>query len=128
MRDLRSCDLNDDWRTIAQDRSEWRSKIRAATQKLNITKEAQEKGLKDEQKRRHEARQSTSILALHCNMEGCGFKAINHADFVNHQRQKHEQSLTGQCQSCLQTFNRQGLHNHERFCHQRMHTPLSRIQ
>ena len=43
VRDLRSCDLNDDWRTIAQDRSEWRSKIRAATQKLNITKEAQER-------------------------------------------------------------------------------------
>ena len=31
MRDLRSCDLNDDWKTVAQDRSEWRSKIRTAT-------------------------------------------------------------------------------------------------
>ena len=59
VRELRSCesDLNGDWRTIAQDQSAWKSKNRTATQKLGITKEAQEKNLKDEQKRHREARQ-----------------------------------------------------------------------
>jgi hypothetical protein len=34
--------MNDNWRTIAQYQSEWRSKITAVTQRLNINKEAQE--------------------------------------------------------------------------------------
>ena len=67
-----------------------------ATQDINTRKEAEEKDRKDEQKRRHEARQSTSNLDLLCNIESCGFTALNHAGLVNHQRQKHSQSLTAQ--------------------------------
>ena len=124
MRDLRSCNLEDNWRTLAQDRSEWRKRVWSMTSHLNDTKEAGEKHRKDEQKRRREARQTTSDLALHCAEEGCGFTALNHAGLVNHQRQKHGPSSTGQCQFCHQIFNRQGLHNHERFCHQRTTTPI----
>ena len=48
-RDLRNCHLDEDWRTVAQKRTEWRSKIWTATQDLNTRKEAQEKDRKDEQ-------------------------------------------------------------------------------
>ena len=119
LRDLRSCNLKDNWKTLTQDWSEWRKKIWSETSHLNDTKEAGEKHHKDEQKRRHETRQTTSNLALCCTEEGRGFIAMNHmhAGLVNHQRQKHGSSSTGQCHFCHQTFNQQGLHNHERFCH-----------
>ena len=55
-----------------------------AAQDINTKKEAQEKDRKDEQKRRREARQWTSDLALHCSIDGCGFTALNHAGLVNH--------------------------------------------
>ena len=111
------------WNDLAEDRNEWRNQIWAATQKVNFKKEEQEKYRKDEQKHRHEARQTTSEFVLHCSFDGCGFTAVNHAGLVNHQRQKHGQSLTSQCQYCHQTFRQQGLHNHERFRCQRTSTP-----
>ena len=115
LRDLRSCNLKDNWKTLTQDQNEWRRKIWTETSHLNDTKEAGQKHHKDEQKHRRKIRQTTSNLALRCTEEGCGFIALNHSGLVNHQRQKHGPSLTGQCQ--FQTFNRHGLHNHERFCH-----------
>ena len=66
LRDLRSRNLKDNWRTLAQERSEWRREIWSETNHLNVTKEAEEKYHKDEQKRRCEARQTTSDLALRC--------------------------------------------------------------
>ena len=104
LRDLRNCNLDGVWRVLAEDRNEWRNQIWAATQEVNFKKEEQEKYRKDEQKRRREARQTTSEFALHCSSDGCGFTAVNHAGLVNHQRQKHGQSLTSQCQYCHQTF------------------------
>ena len=118
LRDLRDCNLDDKWKILTQDRSEWRQKVWTETGHLNDTKEAEEKTRKDEQKRRREARQTSSDLALRCTEEGCGFIALNHAGLVNHQRQTHGPSSTGQCQFCHQTFKLQGLHNHERFCNQ----------
>ena len=115
LRDLQSCNLDGEWRALTQDRSEWRNRVRISTSNLNQQKEAVEKHRKDEQKRRREARHTTSVLALHCNEVGCGFTALTQAGLVNHQRQKqkHSPSSTGQCKFCRQTFNRQGLHNHE---------------
>ena len=121
-RDLRSCDLEEDWRKLAGNRSEWRSMIRAFSEEANTCREAQEKHRKDEQKRRREARQMPSELALQCSAVGCGFTALNHAGLVNHQRQKHSQIHTGRCKFCNCTFKRQGLNNHERFCRQRQPT------
>ena len=121
-RDLRSCDLEEDWRKLAGNRSEWRSMIRAFSEEANTCREAQEKHRKDEQKRRREARQMPSELALQCSAVGCGFTALNHAGLVNHQRQKHSQIHTGRCKFCNCTFKRQGLYNHERFCRQRQPT------
>ena len=115
LRDLQSCNLDGEWRALPQDRSEWRNRVRIGTSNLNRQKEADEKDRKDEQKRRREARHTTSVLALHCDEVGCGFTALTQAGLVNHQRQKHGLSLTDQCKFCHQTFNRQGLHNHERF-------------
>ena len=128
MRDLRSCNLEDNWRTLAQERSEWRRKIWSETNHLNVTKEAEEKYRKDEQKRRREARQATSDLALRCTEKGCVFTVLNHPGLVNHQRQKHGPSSTGHCQFCHQSFSRQGLHNHERFCIQRTTTTPTQLQ
>ena len=99
-RDLRSCDLEEDWRKLAGNRSEWRSMIRAFSEEANTCREAQEKHRKDEQKRRREARQMPSELALQCSAVGCGFTALNHAGLVNHQRQKHSQIHTGRCKFC----------------------------
>ena len=115
-RDLQSCNLDGEWRELTQDRSEWRNRVRIGTSNLNQQKEADEKYRKDEQKRRREARHTTSVLALHCDEVGCGFTALTQAGLVNHQRQKHGPSSTDQCKFCHQTLNRQGLHNHERFC------------
>ena len=128
LRDLRSCNLEDNWRTLAQEQSEWRRKIWSETNHLNVTKEAEEKYRKDEQKRCREARQATSDLALRCTEKGCVFAALNHSGLVNHQRQKHGPSSTGHCQFCHQSFSRQGLHNHERFCNQRTTTTPTQIQ
>ena len=113
LRDLQSCNLDGEWRALTQDQSELRNRVRNGTSNLNQQKEAVEKHRKDEQKRRREARHTTSVLALHCNEVGCGFTALTQAGLVNHQRQKHSPSSTGQCKFCRQTFNRQGLHNHE---------------
>ena len=124
LRNLRNCNCDGVWRILAEDRNEWRNQIWAATQKVNFKKEEQEKYCRDEQKRCRKARQTTSEFALHCSLNGCGFTAVNHAGLVNHQRQKHGQSLTSQCQYCHQTFRQQGLHNHEYFCCQRTSTPL----
>ena len=128
LRDLKSCNLEVDWRTLTQDRSEWRGRIRSETSDLNDTREAAEKHRKDEQRHRREARQTASDLALLCTEEGCSFSALSHAGLVNHQRQKHGPSFTGQCKFCHKAFNRQGLHNHERFCHQRSATNLPQPQ
>ena len=111
LRDLRNCNLVGVWRILAEDRNEWRNQIWAATQEVNFKKEEQEKYRKDEQKHCREARQTTSEFALYCNLDGCGFTAVNHAGLVNHQRQKHGKSLTSQCHYCHQTFRQQGLHN-----------------
>ena len=124
LRDLRNCNLDGVWRILAQDRIEWKNKLWTATQEVNFKKEEQEQYRKDEQKRRRETRQMASEFALHCSSDGCGFTAVNHVGLVNHQRQKHGQYLTSQCQYCHQTFSQQGLHNHERFCCQRTSTPL----
>ena len=105
--------------TLTQDRSEWRNRVRIGKCNLNQQKEADEKHRKDEQKRRCEARYTTSVLALHCDEVGCGFTALTQASLVNHQRQKHGPSSIDQCKFCHQIFNRQGLHNHKRFCHHR---------
>ena len=78
LRGLRSCNLEDNWRTLAQERSEWRRKIWSETNHLNVTKEAEEKYRKDEQKGRCEAKQATSDLALRCTKKGCVFTALNH--------------------------------------------------
>ena len=101
LRDLRDCNLDDKWKTLTQDRSEWRQKVWTETGHLNDVKEAGEKTCKDEQKRRHEARQTSSDLALRCTEEGCGFIALKHAGLVNHQRHTHGPSSTGQCQLVL---------------------------
>ncbi|XP_062498912.1 uncharacterized protein LOC134176248 [Corticium candelabrum] len=114
LRDLRNCNLDGVWRILSEDRNEWRNQIWAATQELNFKKEEQEKYRKNEQKRCCEAKQTISEFALHCSFDGCGFTAVNHAGVVNHQRQKHGQSLNSQCQYCHQTFSQQGLHNHDR--------------
>ena len=121
---LRNCNLDGVCRILAEDRNEWRNQIWAATQEVNFKKEEPEKYRKDKQKRRRKARQTTSEFALHCSFDSCGFTAVNYAGLVNHQRQKHGQSLTSQCQYCHKTFRQQGLHNHERFCCQRTSTPL----
>ena len=92
LRDLRSCNLEDNWRALAQERSEWRREIWSETNHLNVTKEAEEKYRKDEQKRRRGP------------------------------------SSTGHCQFCHQSFSRQGLHNHERFCNQRTTTTPTQLQ
>ena len=94
LRDLSNCNLDGVWRILAEDRNEWRNQIWAATQEVNFKKEEQEKYHKDEQKRRHEARQMESEFTLHCSSDGCGFTAVHHEGLVNHQRQKHGQSLT----------------------------------
>ena len=119
LRDLRSCNLEDCWRTLSQVRSEWRKKVWSRTSQLNNKMEAREKHTRDEQKRRRETRQTSSDLGFHCTEQGCGFSALNRAGLVNHQRQKHGATMTGQCHFCQQSFNRQGLHYHERFCQQR---------
>ena len=67
LRDLQSCNLDGEWRALTHDRSEWRNRVRIGTSNLNQQKEADEKYRKDEQKRRREARQTTSVLALHCD-------------------------------------------------------------
>ena len=128
LRDLKSCNLEVKWKTLTQDWSEWRRRIRSETSHLNDIKEAGEKHRKDEQRHRRKARQMASDLALHCTEEGCSFIALNHAGLVNHQRQKHGLSSTGQCKFCHKAFNRQGLHNHERFCHQRSTITLTQPQ
>lgn len=48
LRDLRS--YKDNWKTITQDRNEWRRQIWTKTSHLNDIKEAEEKHRKDEQK------------------------------------------------------------------------------
>ena len=123
LRDLQSCNLDGEWRALTQEQSELRNRVRIGTSNLNQQKEAVEKHRKDEQKRRLEARHTTSVLALHCDEVGCGFTALTQAGLVNHQRQKHGPSSTDQCKFCRQNVNRQGLHNHERFC--RHHTNSS---
>ena len=95
LRDLQSCSLNGEWRALTHDRNEWRNRVRIGTSNLNQQKEADEKHCKDKQKRRREARQTTSVLALHCDEVGCGFTALTQAGLVNHQRQKHGPSSTG---------------------------------
>ena len=102
LRDLRNCNLDGVWRILAEDRNEWRNQIWAATQEVHFKKEEQEKYRKNEQKCRRKARQTASEFALHCSSDGCGFTAVNHADLVNHQRQKHGQSLTSEYQYCHQ--------------------------
>ena len=119
LEDLRQCDLTDDWKSLALNRSGWRSMVRAASQDINTSREALEKDRKDELKRRREARQTSSVPALLCSAVGCGFTASNYAGLVNHQRQKHGQPKFAQCQFCHLTFKLQGLHNHMCFCCQR---------
>ena len=55
-RDLKSCNLEVKWKTLTQDQSEWRRRIRSETSHLNDIKEAGEKHRKDEQRRRRKAR------------------------------------------------------------------------
>ena len=76
LRDLQSCSLDREWRALTHDRSEWRNRVRIGTSNLNQQKEADEKHRKDEQKCHHEARQTTSVLALHCDEVGSGFTAL----------------------------------------------------
>ena len=53
--DLRSCDLLDDWRKIAQDRGAWRCLVKEVLIDLNEHMEVQEEEKKDERKRRRSA-------------------------------------------------------------------------
>ena len=119
LKDLRHCDLADDWKSLALNRSGWRCVVRDASQDVNTSREALERVRKDVLKRRRETRQSSSAPALLCSIVGCGFTATNYAGFVNHQRQKHGEPVFAQCQFCHLTFKLQGLHNHMRFCCQR---------
>ena len=119
-RDLEDCKLNDKWKTLTQDRSEWRQKEWTAVETglLNDSKEARENTCKTEHKHRREARQTSSDLVLLCTEGSCGFMVLNYAGLVNHQKQTHGLSSTGQCQFCHQTFKQHGLYSHECFCNQ----------
>ena len=123
LRDLRSSQFKGNWKTLTQNRNDWRRQIWTEISHLNDIKETEEKHCKNVQKRHCEARQTSSALALKCTVDGCGFTAMNHAGLVNYQRQKHGPSLTGQCQICHQVLNQQSLQNQERFCYQRTSTP-----
>ena len=50
LKDLRQCDLTDDWKSLALNRSGWRSIVQDASQDINTSREALETNRKDELK------------------------------------------------------------------------------
>ena len=117
--ELKQSNLSDTWREQAQERDSWRNSIKHSVEVLNKQAEDTEKSHKDEKKRRREQRLIDSENTLHCSHPGCSFQALNKAGLSNHQRQRHFTVMRIQCQYCHQTFNQQGLHNHQRFCQTR---------
>ena len=115
MRDLKQCGLADNWRAIAQNRTLWRRVIKHNVKQLNERAEEEEKQKKDVRKRLREERVVNAEEALHCDVPGCVFVAVNKGGLVNHKRQKHAQLQPVQSQFCSKPFQQQGLHNHQHF-------------
>ena len=63
---LKSCDLLDDWRKIAQDRGSWRCLVMDALMDLKEHMEVQEEERKDERKRRREEGVPLKSVDLKC--------------------------------------------------------------
>ena len=108
-RDLRACGLLDSWRELAQDRDEWRRKVKEVFEGVNKNAESDEKACKDMKKRRREDRLAATTSTLRCDHPGCSFIATTNAGITNHKRQKHQQLVEASCRYCHQTFNVQGL-------------------
>ena len=113
--ELKQCNLSGTWREQAQERNSWRNTIKHSVEVINKQAEDTEKSRKDKEKQQL----INSDNSLHCNHPGCSFQALNKAGLTNHQRQCHSAILRTQCQYCHQTFNQQGLHNHQCFCQTR---------
>ena len=118
-RDLRACGMLDSWRELAQDRDEWRRKVKEVFEGVNKNAESDEKACKDMKKRRREDRLAATTGTLRCDHPGCSFIATTNAGITNHKRQKHQQLVEASCRYCHQTFNVQGLRNHLKFCSSR---------
>ena len=117
MNDMKWCDLWDDWRKIAQDRGAWRCMVMEAATNLNEHKEAHEKE-KDERKKRREEGTQPAAQDWKCEEPGCDFVGQTKAGLVNHVRQRHGSMamVVLQCPFCGQSFRKQGLTMHMRFC------------
>ena len=118
-RDLTKCGMLADWRERAQSRDAWRWDTKRNVEAINVQAEQEEKQRKDERKRLREQRQADVEAGLHCDLPGCSFVAVNKAGLTNHQRQRHAPTQVAVCDFCMRTFQRQGLHNHQRFCSSR---------
>ena len=115
-RDLKVCELEEDWRELALDWRAWRCFVQEAVEELNQRLEQEEVKRKDELKARQERQQDTALEALRCTYPDCGFTAVTPAGLSNHHRQRHQPSNLVQSTHCGRNFRRQGTHNHQKFC------------
>ena len=87
------CQVDKDWREIAQDQSGWTAVVDKMVENLNRESEEVEKRKRiDEHKQRRERELLEAHADLQCQESGCTFHAQNKAGLVNHQRQKHRHS------------------------------------
>ena len=70
-KDLKSCELSEDWCEFAHSRSLWRKVIPDHVESLNMLAEKEEKRWKDERKKLGERRQVNAEVALHCTQPTC---------------------------------------------------------
>ena len=116
--DLKSYDLLDDWRKIAQDRGAWICLVMGALMDINEHMEVLEEEKKDERKRRREEGMPLKSVDLKCQETGCVFVGQTKAGLVNHVRQRHGR-MSGAMEKCCfygAMYGKQGLLMHRRFC------------
>ena len=115
-RDLRECELQEDWYELAQNRRGWRCLVHEGAELLNQRQEQEEIKRKDEMKARQDRRLHEVVEALKCPFPNCSFAAATTAGLTNHHRQKHQLAKFAQCIHCGKSFHQQGIYNHQKFC------------
>ena len=115
-RDLKDCELEDEWQELAQDWSAWRCFVQEGVEQLNQRLEQEEVKRKDKPKIRQERHVDAAAKALRCSVSNCGFIAVTTTGFCNHQCQRHRAPKIAQCMHCGKNFCQQGIYNHQNSC------------
>ena len=99
-RDLKSCNLSEDWDEFAHSQSLWQKVIHDRVETPNVLAEMEEKSRKDEWKKLRERRQVDAEVALCYTHPACVLVAVNQAGLTIHTRQKHMLPIKSMCQFC----------------------------